>query len=316
MFKLSIVIPVYFNEDTLQSLYNDLSAKVLQKLDDYEIIMVDDGSKDKSWKIMNALADNDKKIKLIKLSRNFGSHAAMLAGMLECSGDCVAIKAADLQEESELLLKMYDSWKLGNKIVLAIRETRDDGKFNNLFGNLYYKIIQKIVLHNMPDKGFDCFLIDRKAIEVLRLLEEKNSAITLQILWMGFKTDKIYYNRKKRVIGKSKWTLAKKTKLVVDSVMSFSYAPIRFVSGVGVSFFIFSLLWAIYLIANKLVYGATVQGWTTLMVMILCTSGMILLTLGILGEYVWRILDAARNRPPYIIEETNNAIKVEKRNEQ
>lgn len=304
MAKISIIIPVYYNEFNLRPLYKDLQEKVLHKLDKYEIVMIDDGSGDKSWIEMKKLAEIDENIKLIKLSRNFGSHAAMLAGYLNCSGDCAVVKAADLQEPSELMLDMFESWKKGNKVVLAVRSDREEGFSQKMFSNIYYWLIRKFVIETMPKGGFDCFLIDRKVIEVLRLLDEKNSAITLQVLWAGFKTDKIYYLRKAREIGKSRWTLSKKIKLVIDSMMGFSYVPIKFISSVGAVIFVGTFIYAIYLLISKLVFGISVPGFATLAILVLITFGTIMLTLGILGEYIWRGFDAARDRPPYIIDET------------
>jgi dolichol-phosphate mannosyltransferase len=294
---------VYFNADTLMLTYNDLKEKVLEHLDDYEIIMIDDGSRDESWNEMNKIGEIDRKVNIIKLSRNFGSHAAMFAGLSACTGDCATIKAADLQEPSELILQMYDSWKRGNKVVLAVREDREDSFSQKSFANLYYWLVRKFALKNMPRGGFDCYLIDRKVVDVLKLLDEKNSALTLQILWAGFQTDSIYYTRKKREIGKSKWTFSKKIKLVVDSLVSFSFLPIRFMSVAGIVFFAIAVVWGIFLLINRIQGGIMVQGWTTMMVLLLFSSGLIMLTLGILGEYVWRALDASRQRPVYIIDE-------------
>lgn len=303
MAKISIIIPVYYNEPNLQPLYKDLQEKVLYNLDEYEIVMVDDGSGDDSWVEMKKLAEIDKNIKLIKLSRNFGSHSAILAGYLNCSGDCAVIKAADLQEPSQLILDMFESWKKGNKVVLAVRSDREEGFSQKMFSNTYYWLIRKFVIKTMPKGGFDCFLIDRKVIEVLRLLDEKNSAITLQILWSGFKTDKIYYVRKAREVGKSRWTLSKKIKLVIDSMMGFSYFPIKFISGLGGFIFIGTFIYALYLLISSLIFGISVPGFATLAILVLIAFGTIMLTLGILGEYIWRGFDAARNRPPYIIDE-------------
>lgn len=313
MNKLSIVIPIYYNEDTLQMCYEDLKQKVLEKLESYELILVDDGSKDNSWNVMKEIAKTDKNIKLVKLSRNFGSHAACFAGMSMCTGDCVTIKAADLQEPSELILSMYESWKKGNRVVLAVRSDREEGFRQKLFANIYYWIVRKFVISSMPKGGFDCYLIDRKVIETLKALNETNSAITLQILWTGFQTDIVYYVRKAREIGKSKWTLAKKIKLVVDSLVSFSFVPIRFMSMVGVVFFVGSILWGIILMIMKLFGSVPVQGWTTLMIIMLFSSGLIMFTLGILGEYIWRSMDAARNRPVYIIEEIVKNEEIQER---
>lgn len=310
MAKLSIIIPVYYNEPNLELLYKDLKEKVLLKLDEYEIIMIDDGSGDGSWEEMKKLSKIDNNIKLIKLSRNFGSHSAMLAGYLNCSGDCAVVKAADLQEPSESILDMFESWKKGNKVVLAVRSDREENFSQKIFSNMYYWLIRKFVIKTMPKGGFDCFLIDRKVIEVLRLLDEKNSAITLQILWAGFKTDKIYYVRKAREIGKSRWTLSKKIKLVIDSMMGFSYFPIKFISSIGSLIFIGTFIYAIYLVIARLIFGISVPGFATLAILVLIAFGTIMLTLGILGEYIWRGFDAARNRPPYIIDEmVDNKVK-------
>ena len=303
MDKLSIIIPVYYNELNLKPLYEDLKKRVLCKLNEYEIVMIDDGSGDNSWEEMKKLSKIDDNIKLIKLSRNFGSHSAILAGYLNCSGDCAVIKTADLQEPSELVLDMFESWKKGHKVVLAVRSDREEGFGQKMFSNIYYWLIRKFVIKTMPKGGFDCFLVDRKVIEVLRLLDEKNSAITLQILWSGFKTDKIYYVRKAREIGKSRWTLSKKIKLVIDSMMGFSYFPIKFISGVGAVIFIGTFIYAMYLLISSLIFGISVPGFATLAILILIAFGTIMLTLGILGEYIWRGFDAARNRPPYIIDE-------------
>lgn len=302
MAKLSIIIPVYYNELNLEPLYKDLQEKVLGKLEEYEIVMVDDGSGDNSWEEMKKLSKIDSNIKLIKLSRNFGSHSATLAGYLNCGGDCAVVKAADLQEPSELILDMFESWGKGNKVVLAVRSDREESLFQKMFSNIYYWLIRKFVIKTMPEGGFDCFLIDRKVIEVLRLLDEKNSAITLQILWSGFKTDKIYYVRKAREIGKSRWTLSKKIKLVIDSMMGFSYFPIKFISGVGSLIFVGTFIYALYLVISRLIFGISVPGFATLAILVLIAFGTIMLTLGILGEYIWRGFDATRNRPPYIID--------------
>lgn len=303
MAKLSIIIPVYYNEFNLKPLYEDLKEKVLCKLDEYEIILIDDGSGDGSWEEMKKLSKINNNIKLIKLSRNFGSHSAILAGYLNCSGDCAVIKAADLQEPSELILDMFGSWEKGNRVVLAVRSDREEGFSQKMFSNMYYWLIRKFAVKTMPKGGFDCFLIDRKVIEVLRLFDEKNSAITLQILWAGFKTDEIYYVRKAREIGKSRWTLSKKIKLVIDSMMGFSYFPIKFISGVGAIIFIGTSIYSIYLLISSLIFGIAVPGFATLAILILIAFGTIMLTLGILGEYIWRGFDATRNRPPYIIDE-------------
>ena len=303
MSKLSIVIPVYWNEDTLELLYNDLKQKVLGKITDYEIVFVDDGSGDGSWEIMNTIKELDDRVQCVKLSRNFGEHSAILAGLSVCTGDCAVTKQADLQEDSDIILEMFESWQKGNKVVLAVREERDDSFTTKLFAGMYYKLVQKFVNKNMPAGGCDCYLLDKQVIGVLLNLDEKNSSLTLQVLWAGFQTDKVYFHRREREIGKGRWTLAKKIKLFLDSMISFSYVPIRMMWMIGILFFIFAVIMGIDVLIEWFTVGTPIAGWPSLMCVVLCSSGLILLMLGLLGEYIWRTFDAARKRPPFIIDE-------------
>ena len=304
--KVSLIIPIYYNEDNLRPLYEDLRTEFINKIDySYEIVMVNDGSKDKSYEVMKELANKDPNIKIISLSRNFGSHAAILCGLSKCTGDCAIVKAADLQEPTALLLDMVEEWRNGNHVVLAIRDGRDESKGQTFFANFYYKLVQKTALPEMPDQGFDVYLVDRKVISVLESLDEKNSALTGQILWSGFKTGKVYYRRLARKIGTSKWTLKKKIKLVMDTLFSFSSLPITIVSNVGVFSILGAMIWAVVVFVERLTGSIDVSGWTTLFIFNLFSFGVIMMTLGILGEYLWRTFDASRNRPPYIIEDEN-----------
>ena len=303
MSKISIVVPVYYNEDTLMDLYEDMKAKILGEFSDYELVFVDDGSGDSSWEIMNQIAALDTNVRLVKLSRNFGEHAAIFAGLSVCTGDCAVTKQADLQEDSLIILEMFEKWKQGNKVVLAVRRSRDESKIKVFFANMYYALVRKFVNKNMPVGGCDCYLIDRKVIEVLERMDEKNSSLTLQVLWAGFKTENVYFDRKDREKGKSRWTLAKKVKLVLDSMMSFSYVPIRLMAVTGIIFNIGALALFISVIVEYFTKGTPIAGWSSLMCVVLCSFGLILLMLGILGEYLWRALDAARTRPTFIIDE-------------
>ena len=305
--KISIVIPVYYNEDNLIPLYNDIKEKIIDVVDyDYEIVMVNDGSKDKSYEVMKELSKKDHNVKIYSLSKNFGSHAAVLCGISKCTGDCAVIKAADLQEPTELILEMVESWKKGNNVVLAVREGREESFGQRMFANLYYWIVRKAALPSMPKGGFDVYLLDRKVIKVLESLDEKNSALTGQILWSGFKTDIVYYTRLARKIGTSKWTLKKKVRLVMDTLFSFSTLPITVVLSIGIFSFVGALIWALVVLIFKLMGIIRVSGFTTLFIFNLFSFGIIMLTLGILGEYLWRTFDASRKRPPYIVEEENN----------
>ena len=270
---------------------------------EYEIIMVNDGSGDNSYEVMKELAKKDSNIKIFSLSKNYGSHAATYCGLTKCTGDCAVVKAADMQEPSELILKMVDSWKEGNNVVLAVREGREEGRMQVAFSNLYYKIVRKTALPNMPKNGFDISLIDRKVINVLEALDEKNSSLSCQILWSGFRTSQVSYVRRAREIGKSRWTFKKKLRLVTNTLFGFSTLPIKLLSGIGVASITMSIIWSIYLIIMKIRGSITVDGWTSLLVFDLLSFGAIMLAMGVMGEYLWRTFDASRNRPIYIIED-------------
>lgn len=302
--KVSIIIPVYYNEDNLRPLYADLKEKFIEKISyDYEIIMVNDGSKDNSYKVICELAEEDTHIIPISLSRNFGSHAACLCGLSYATGNCAVIKAADLQEPTELILEMVDSWKSGNNVVLACREEREESKTKVGFANLYYWLVRKTSLPTMPKNGFDIYLLDKKVINVIASLDEKNSAITGQILWSGFRTGIVYYKRKAREIGTSKWTLKKKIRLVADTLFSFSTLPIRILEVVGAVSFFIGVIWALVVLIAKITGQIPVSGFTTIFIFNLLSFGITMLSMGILGEYLWRSFDASRKRPPYIIED-------------
>ncbi len=311
MSKISIVVPVYYNSDTLDMLYADMKEKILPTLGDYEIVFVDDGSGDNSWEVMNNIKAQDPNVVCVKLSRNFGEHAALLAGLSTCTGDCAVTKQADLQEDSTIILEMYESWKKGNKVVLAVREERDENPIKVFFANMYYALVRKTINKNMPKGGCDCYLLDRQVIEVLERLDEKNSSLTLQVLWVGFKTDKIYFKRKDREVGKSRWTLSKKVKLVMDSMMSFSYFPIRCMTAIGFIFDLLALILFVDVVVEYFTAGTPIAGWSSLMCVVLISAGLIISFLGILGEYLWRTLDASRTRPPFIIDTVNKGDKKE-----
>lgn len=313
MEKLSIVIPVYYNEGNLFPLYEDLKDKVLKKLPcDYEIVMVNDGSKDNSYQEMQILASRDSRIVLVNLSRNFGEHRATLAGLAQCSGTVAVRKAADLQEPSEMILEMYEKYKEGNKVVLAVRADREEGLSQKLFSKMYCGMMRRFALPNMPEGGFDTFMISRQVIDLIVMIGEKNAPVTEQILWSGFDAAKVYYVRKKREIGKSGWTLSKKIKLAIDSLLSFSYFPVRCMSTLGGIAALAAIIWAIVIFIQYCIGYIDVEGYTTLSILVLLGFGIIMMSMGILGEYLWRMFDEIRKKPPYVVDEIT---KKEEKNE-
>lgn len=311
--KLSIVIPVYYNAENLPPLYEDIREKILDKVDfDVEIVMVDDGSGDDSYRVMLHLAMQDERIRIFKLSRNFGSDAAVLCGLVNSTGDCAVVKAADLQEPTEMLLEMYEKWQEGCNVVLAVREGREESRAQEFFADMYYRMTRRLALPNMPPKGFDVFLADRRVIDALGGMNEPNSALDGQLLWAGFKTGTVSYVRRERKIGKSRWTLKKKIRLVADTLFSFSTVPIACVTGLGGLSVVISLLWALDALISKLRGQIDVTGWTMMFIFQLLSFGVIMLTLGLLGSYLWRTFDASRRRPPYLIEIADGQKKPER----
>lgn len=309
MKKLSIVIPIYYNEKNIPSTYKKLQEEVLFRLNaDYELIFVDDGSKDGSYQELLKLRNENDKVKIIKLSRNFGQHVAIYAGLENINGDCAVVISADLQDPPELIRQMFDKYLAGDKVVIAIREERNETLSQKLFSSLYYKIIKKYALKDMPNGGFDCFLADKQVIEVLTKIEEKNTSLFAQVLWLGFKRGEIHYTRQAREIGNSRWTFSKKLKLAIDSLLAFSYIPIRIISLLGIIDCFFSLVYAAYVIARKVLFGAS-SGWSSLMVAIMLASGIQMLMLGVIGEYLWRNFDESRKRPLYVVDEKHGLNK-------
>lgn len=311
MKKLSIIIPTYFNELNIKKTYKELEKEVLIKLKkyDYELIFVDDGSKDNTVSEINEVMKNHKKIKLVTLSKNFGSHSAILAGLSVCTGDVASFISSDLQDPPKIILEMLEKWEKGNQAVIAVRKDREESIVQKFFSNTYYRIMQKIAIDNMPNGGFDCFLIDRKIINILVQMKEKNTSLMGLILWSGFTLEKIYYVRKKREDGKSGWTLKKKIKYFTDSIISFSFFPIKCISVVGLLFFVISMLALIFIFFQKIFGNISIPGYTTIALILLMSSGLILLTLGIIGEYLWRIFDSVRTRPTFIIDEIKESEK-------
>ncbi|MGL5440028.1 MAG: glycosyltransferase family 2 protein [Filifactoraceae bacterium] len=302
--KLSIIIPVYFNELNLLPLYEKLKEVVLDNISiDYELIFVDDGSGDDSFKVLKEIKNNNPKVKLLKLSRNFGSHTAIFAGMNYASGSVVCMVTADLQDPPEIILDMLKKYKEGSKLIMAVRADRNEGIVQKTISNLYYKLMRTFALKNMPEGGFDCFMCDRKIVDVICKMEEKNSSLMGQLLWCGFDIDKIYYVRQAREIGKSRWTLSKKIKLFIDSFMAFSYTPIRAISALGIIISLLGFIYGIFVIANKFMHNIPIAGWASMMVVFLFVSGIQMLMLGILGEFLWRSFDETRKRPVYIVDE-------------
>lgn len=304
--KISIIIPCYFNEQNLPVSISELLANEKDFPNDveFEYLMVDDGSKDDTWEELKKFkTTHPDKVTILKLSGNFGSYNAILAGMKYASGDCNVVISADLQDPPELIRKMYDYWLKDIKLVLANRENREDAWFDRMFSKWYHRLIKKYAIQNMPDGGFDFCLFDKKLKDEVVGMEEKNTNTLFLLVWLKYDFISIPYVRKKRELGTSRWTLKKKIKLMIDSFVAFSYTPIRLISVMGLLLGISAILYAIFILVMKITGHITLQGWTAMMLIFLFVSAFQMIALGIIGEYLWRTLDATRRRPNYVIED-------------
>ncbi len=305
MSLVSIVVPVYHNAPSLPDLlsrFQILADK--NSADQFEFVFVDDGSRDDSFEVLQRLSQQEPRITVVKLSRNFGSNPAIIAGMAHTKGDVVAAISADLQDPPELIHEMLINWRAGHKVVLATREGRDDSGLNNFLSDSFYALFRRFAINAMPKRGFDFFLIDRQVCNLINQIEESNPYLMGLILWMGFNPVVLPYHRKEREkqYGRSMWSFAKKIKYFIDSFVAFSYTPVRVTSIIGLTFSMIGLIYAIIVIGLRIFYGAPVEGWSSLMVVVLVVSGIQMIMLGIQGEYTWRNLDETRHRPRFIVE--------------
>jgi dolichol-phosphate mannosyltransferase len=269
-----------------------------------ELVFVDDGSGDRSLEILLEWRERyPSSIKVVKLSRNFGSMAAILAGMGVATGDCVAMISADLQDPPDLLPSMVEHWAKGNKAVIAVRTGREETFFKRLFANTYYSLVRRFALPGYPPGGFDFFVIDRQLVEDIKTIREKNTNLMNVLFWLGYNPVLIPYIRRERRAGKSRWTFSKKIKLFIDSFVAFSYAPIRFLSVAGIVVALTAFIWGAFVFYSWAVYRIPVKGYTPIAIVLASTAGLQMLMLGVLGEYVWRTLDETRRRPPFVIDE-------------
>ncbi len=303
MKTFSIVVPVYYNAPNIPRLIPRLQ-QLQERLPGYalEFIFVDDGSGDNSFQLLTEAHRQDARIKIIKLSRNFGSMAAIQAGLHYAKGDCAGVIAADLQDPPELFLEMIRQWEGGRKVVLGMREGRRDGALKDLCSGVYYALLRRFAMADYPRGGFDMVLVDRQIVEELGRITEKNTNIMSLIFWLGYDRGSVSYVRQQREAGVSRWTVAKKIKLFIDTFINFSYAPIRFISGIGLLTAVLSFSYGLLVILLRFFGIIAVPGWTILVVILTFLLGLIMIMLGIIGEYLWRILDESRKRPPYVVD--------------
>ncbi len=297
--SISILIPFLNEAENIPFLVQSLNTfSADNHALDIEVIFIDDGSTDNSFELLRNSSPVAYQAKIIKLSQNYGSHAALRAGIKYAKGKYITFMYADLQDPLELINHLYKEAQRGNEIVWAVRD-----EVQNWFSGFYASLMQKFAVRNFPESGFDVVMFSGKIRDQLNQNIESNSSIFLQILTLGFTQTTIRYQKQSRKAGKSKWTIGKKVKLLIDSFVAFSFFPIRLVSIVGIALFVSGIVFAMYLLVRKIVFDDLKEGWTALASILMTGFGLTNISLGIIAEYLWRTLDASRKRPVFIIDQ-------------
>jgi polyisoprenyl-phosphate glycosyltransferase len=297
---ISIVTPAFNEAANLPVLYERLVAAMRDVGGDWEWIVVDDHSRDETFAVIEALALRDARVRGFRLSRNSGSHVAITCGLHQVDSDAAVMMAADLQDPPETLASMVARWRQGAQVVWATRRARPGDPSHRGFAALYYWMMRRLVgMTEMPARGADFFLVDRVVVDAFRRFSERNVSVLALITGLGFRQECVEYNKQPRLSGQSGWTLARKIKLVVDSITSFSGFPIRLCTYVGLMFLMGSLVLLLFAVALLPQLGG---GLLLVLSLIVGLAGFQLVALGIVGEYVWRALEETRRRPPYLIE--------------
>lgn len=298
----SIVFSVYNEALNLPTLYERLVAAVDGEPMRWEFLFVDDGSQDGSFEILQELNARDSRVKVLRFSRNFGSHETAVAGLREAAGDCAVLMASDLQDPPELIPDLVRPWREGYQVVWAKRTGRKDPFLRRLQARAYYALIRRLAVPDYPAGGTGSFcLIGRPVIDALNLLEERNRLTFELILWCGYASTEVPYQRPARFRGVQKWTFSRNLKAGIDGLLALSFAPIRWIMAFGLMVAGLSFLGGLYVLAYALFSGFHALGWPSLMVSMLFLGGTQLVCIGFLGEYLWRILQECRRRPLYLI---------------
>ena len=304
--KLSIILLAYQSEKRLEKAVTEIDTSLSAAGIPHEIVIIDDGSTDQSFAKARELAQRIENISAYSLSRNYTSPMAQFAGLEMCTGQCACPMPDDGQRPIAHIIDMYRLWEKGHKIILGYREGRDDGRVNDFFSNGYYSFMNRFSEITFPPGGSDGYLIDREIIDLLNTrISKRNTTPVIELLKLGYGTVFVPYQRPQRA-GKSRWTLRKKINLALNTFFASSIFPLRMITWLGLIIFCFSLLAILLIIAAKLfsdntLFGFPIQGWTTLVVLMTMFNGILMLSIGVVSEYLWRIYEEVKQRPPYII---------------
>lgn len=303
---LSVIIPSYNEERNVGIMHERLTKTLSEITDSYEMIFVNDCSKDQTLLRIKELAERDSHVKYLSFSRNFGHQIAVSAGLDFCTGEAVVIIDGDLQDPPELITQMYERYKEGYKVVYAKRKTREgETWFKKATAKIFYRLLASMTSIDIPVDVGDFRLIDRVIVEHLRNMPEKSKYIRGQIAWIGYKQTFVEYHRDARLYGTTNYPLKKMLRFALDGITAFSDKPLKIASGLGIFSAIISLLALVYALVSHFCFHATITGWTSLILSVLFIGGVQLITIGIIGEYIARINNDVRNRPLYILDEKN-----------
>ena len=309
MKKLSIVIPMYYEEEVVNECYTRLE-KVVTNLEgyEYEIIFVNDGSKDKTLELLTEIAKENKNVKIVSFARNFGHQAAVTAGLKEVTGDVILIIDADLQDPPELIPDMLKLWEEGNEVIYGERKSREgESKFKLFTASMFYKTLNALSDVEIPKNTGDFRLVDRKVVDTINAMPEHNKFLRGLFSWVGYKQYAFKYERKERFAGETKYPLKKMLKLAADGIIGFSTKPLKLLGGLGIISICISFLLLIYALLSFIFsWNNLAEGWTSLMVAITFFAGVQLLSVWILSEYIGRIYDETKRRPEYVIDKKIN----------
>lgn len=304
MKTFSIIVPVYQNNANLQETVSRLLA-LRSGLADHrvELVLVDDGSSDGSRESVAALAhEHAGAIRAVLLTRNFGQSPAIQAGLRHASGDCIGIISCDLQEPCERFVDMVKLWEQGHKFVIGERVERLESRFHRLISSVYWRLVRRFAFPDFPRLGYDFCVIDRQVVSELNAINEKNTSIFVLIYWLGYRGHRIPIVRETRRRGRSQWKLSRKIGFTLDTLIGFTYVPARIISGLGFGVALLATAYLGFVLVRWAVLRAAPPGWMTVVGLVTVLGALNLFAIGVLSEYLLRILDESRKRPPYIVD--------------
>lgn len=303
--KYSVVVPLFNEEEVIIETYKRLTTVMQQTRESYELVFVNDGSRDRTVEIVGDLCNKDEHLRLVNFSRNFGHQIAISAGMDYAQGQAIIVIDADLQDPPEIILEMIWEWKQGYDVVYGKRLVRKgETIFKKASAKFFYRLLRSMTSVDIPVDTGDFRLIDRKVCDVLKGLKEKNRFVRGLVSWAGFRQKSVEYVREERFAGETKYPFKKMVRFALDGITSFSYKPLKMASYIGMTLSVASFVYLIIVLYQKLFTNTTVTGWSSILAANLLFNGIILMILGVMGEYIGRVYDESKDRPLYIISET------------